>query len=289
MRYFPLGRSFAPEHYTQPFAPRYSVPEGFQRALSYEGQQHWLAGIMQRAAEYIEDAHVTWCLQSSTTLTGKASTYLGTDVTFSIARDESTGLHEGHVPAPEVVKEGDLCVIRARTSYYDADSSSYPKSYSTFVGWLVSACRCNSPEEWTVHIVDILPDMEGKVFKLASDVADLKYRITTLETKVTNLTTRVTNVENRVTNVENRVTNLQTTVNNYQNSNKQTLQDIVNKFYGGGTVNADGSVTWNTVGKAGVGNINVFSQVADPATDAQFCIRTREDVGEHDLWFESGA
>lgn len=42
--------------------------------------------------------------------------------------------------------------------------------------------------------------------------------------------------------------------------NAKTLADIVNKFYGGGTINEDtGAITWGNSGKAAVGSINILS------------------------------
>lgn len=38
-----------------------------------------------------------------------------------------------------------------------------------------------------------------------------------------------------------------------------SLQEIVNHVVGGGTVNPDGSITWNTAGNIAVGNINLYS------------------------------
>jgi len=49
------------------------------------------------------------------------------------------------------------------------------------------------------------------------------------------------------------------------NKNNATLADIVNKFYGGGTINADGSITWPNNNKAAVGNINVLSSTTSLA------------------------
>ena len=63
-----------------------------------------------------------------------------------------------------------------------------------------------------------------------------------------------------------------TTINSYF---KNALQDIVNKFYGGGTIDDDGNVTWGASGKAAVGNMNIYAGGAD--SSAPNAIRTRAD------------
>lgn len=65
---------------------------------------------------------------------------------------------------------------------------------------------------------------------------------------------------------------------------KSALQRLLNKIYGGGTVNDDGTITWNSPlsgsAKIAVGNINVYSG-GDSSTSP--AIRTRADGSDNDL------
>lgn len=63
-----------------------------------------------------------------------------------------------------------------------------------------------------------------------------------------------------------------TNINSYV---KNALQDIINKFYGGGTIDDDGNITWGASGKAAVGNMNIYAGGAD--SSAPNAIRTRAD------------
>lgn len=56
---------------------------------------------------------------------------------------------------------------------------------------------------------------------------------------------------------------------------RNALGDILEKFYGGGTLGEDGHVTWGANGKAAVGNLNVYGGGADAS--APNAIRTRPD------------
>lgn len=77
-----------------------------------------------------------------------------------------------------------------------------------------------------------------------------------------------TSVKEYIDKIGGQVTN----VNTYL---KNALQDIVNKFYGGGTIDDDGNVTWGASGKAAVGNMNIYAGGAD--SSAPNAIRTRAD------------
>ena len=93
------------------------------------------------------------------------------------------------------------------------------------------------------------------------------------ESELTKLKTRVTNLENRMTAVENRTTELEKRAK----KTDKTLLDIVNKFYGGGTIdNTDGSVKWPNTNKAAVGNMNVYGG------DNNW-IKTRKDGLDNDV------
>ena len=62
---------------------------------------------------------------------------------------------------------------------------------------------------------------------------------------------------------------------------RNALNDILAKFYGGGTLGPDGHVTWGDNGKAAVGNMNVYAGGADAG--APNAIRTRADGSDNDV------
>lgn len=79
-----------------------------------------------------------------------------------------------------------------------------------------------------------------------------------------------------------------TEVDNLLKVIRQELSDILSKVYGGGTVGKDGKVTWGASGKIPVGNLNVFSQAADPSSKDTSYIRTTKGTNDNDLWFKAG-
>lgn len=56
------------------------------------------------------------------------------------------------------------------------------------------------------------------------------------------------------------------------------VADVLDKFYGGGTIDEEGNITWGDPGKAAVGNINLFGNEA-----LSSYIRTRSGTGENDI------
>lgn len=69
-----------------------------------------------------------------------------------------------------------------------------------------------------------------------------------------------------------------------------TLQDIINKVYGGGTIGTDGHVTWNygnDNSKIPLGNLNIFAGISSPSgNDFDNAIRSRDNITVNDLKFE---
>lgn len=91
---------------------------------------------------------------------------------------------------------------------------------------------------------------------------------------LTALENRVKELEKSVKELEKSVKSLETRANNIDN----TLSDIVNKFYGGGTINkTNGHVKWPDDNKAAVGNMNVYA-----GNKNENYIRTRAD-GDNDV------
>lgn len=302
---FPSDRGFfpyprvgdVPVAYTQPFVPRYSVPEGFQRALSYEGQLHWLAQLCNDAYAYLEAGNATWVAASQYGYTAaRLDSMVGTDQEFSIL--EASPADE-HTDLPGCVKAGDVVMLRVN------DSTN--KAWALVVGYLVSACRCNAPtpDKWVLHVLHVVHDYENRVKALEDKVADHETRITSLESRMTKAETNITNLDGRVTKAETNITNLTTRMGNVENrltnvennitkmgdnltAVKKTLADIVSKVYGGGTIDPDtGAVTWNRTGTIPLGNLNVYGQAVDPASNQATYIKTHDAVSDNDLWFRT--
>lgn len=112
-----------------------------------------------------------------------------------------------------------------------------------------------------------------------------KERMDGLEGRVASLEERMKQAETDIDNLDNRITqevqNINNKINAMRGTYDQTLKDIVNKFYGGGTIGDGGSVSWGDAGKAAVGNMNVYAGGADAS--APNAIRTRDDGGENDV------
>ena len=85
-------------------------------------------------------------------------------------------------------------------------------------------------------------------------------------------TSDLTKLKERVTKLETRVTDLE----NWKKNTEWTLRDIINKFYGGGTIKDDGHITWPNSDKAAVGNMNVYGG------DNNW-IKTRKDGLDNDV------
>lgn len=120
-------------------------------------------------------------------------------------------------------------------------------------------------------IDDILWAFKGRMDGLESRVAGLENRMDQAETNIVNLGDRITQ----------EVTNINNTINEMKSNYDDTIADIINKFYGGGTVEDDGHVSWGDSGKAAVGNLNVYAGGADAS--APNAIRTRADGSENDI------
>ena len=112
-----------------------------------------------------------------------------------------------------------------------------------------------------------------------------KERMDGLEQRVASLEGRMDQAEADIVNLGDRITQEVATINQTINQMKgdydATIADIVNKFYGGGSVGDDGHVSWGDSGKAAVGNMNVYAGGADAS--APNALRTRADGGENDV------
>lgn len=94
---------------------------------------------------------------------------------------------------------------------------------------------------------------------------------TSIETVASDLATEITNRTNADTTLQNNINSLQSYLS-------KALTAIVAKFYGGGTIASDGSITWGDSGTAAVGNMNVYGN-----SDASKYIRTHSGNSEDDV------
>ena len=86
-------------------------------------------------------------------------------------------------------------------------------------------------------------------------LASLKALIDALEARMDQAEQDIVDLSNRVTQEVNQINQ---TISSLDSTTATTLTDIVNKFYGGGTIGEDGHVTWGDAGKAATGNMNLF-------------------------------
>lgn len=275
--FYPPCPDYNPAGYDPPFTPRYSVPESFRRALSYEGQVHWLAGLYDRFESMVESNVNFWIVDSTVAFDREtADGFLNKEHAFDV-----TWPADGTVSGTDVtVATGDVVAVRF------TDTTDGGMCF--LMGNVVDACRCVTPERWNVAVRMVVHDitakfdeLSAKVDRLETKVDGFDTRITTVETKVNNIDTLVTTIstdvsklktdleklKDKVTSLTERVAKLETDVGNritveafnqYKEKTDGTLSDIVKKFYGGGTISADGIVSWGNNGKAAVGNMNVY-------------------------------
>ena len=282
--FYPPCPGYNPAGYDPPFTPRYSVPESFRRALSYEGQLHWLAGLYDRFESMVESNVNFWIVDSTDSFDREtADGFLNKEHAFDV-----TWPADGPVSGTGVtVATGDVVAVRF------TDTTDGGMCF--LMGNVVDACRCVTPERWNVAVRMVVHDitvkfdeLSTKVDRLETKVNGFDTRIKTVETKVNNLDTLVTAITTDVSNLKTDVSKLKTDVaelkgkvtsltervakletdvgnritaeafNQYKEKTDGTLSDIVKKFYGGGIIGPDGIVAWGDYGKAAVGNMNVY-------------------------------
>ena len=100
-------------------------------------------------------------------------------------------------------------------------------------------------------------------------------------------TTELGYLDNATSNIQQQINELKSRLDGMTATTYVTnaLTSIVNKVFGGGTIGPDGNISWGQSGTIAVGNINVFSQSADPAGGTvQGAIRTHTGVTSYDYW-----
>lgn len=64
------------------------------------------------------------------------------------------------------------------------------------------------------------------------------------------------------------------------------LDSIIDKIYQGGSITDSGTITWPNTNLIPTGNLNIYSQDADPTTGAQTAIKVHDNPADNDLWFK---
>lgn len=307
--------------YRPPFNPRFSIPQTFGEALSYEAQIHWLAGLCSDADSMLRTMSAMHFYYGTASVDTSAFTAY-----------EPFTYTDASVPDADQPKVGDfvgLVVPDADTRYLGKNALHIAR----VVEWgqpcnkltLSWYCTVHDPTAW-------LASLTGQIEKLATRVTSLENRMTGAENRVTSLEKRMTGAENRIETLEDTVgqhgeaisalqtsvQNLTTAVTNLEadlsaleakhdadisrldgrinaltnqvtqltTKTSKTLADILAKVYGGGTVDQKtGKVTWGSgTTPIPVSTINIFSADANPNPASSAGLIAHAGVANNDLW-----
>lgn len=97
----------------------------------------------------------------------------------------------------------------------------------------------------------------------------------------------LTALQGTVSGLQTQVTSLQSTVAANLATCKKWIQAIVGKVAMGGTVNDDGTISWESTSPILIGNINIYSTESAPGANSNgIYSRSPASVIDNDLWFE---
>lgn len=293
--------------YRPPFTPRFSIPQSFGEALSYEAQIHWLAGLcsdadaMLRTMSAMHFYYGTASVDTSAFTAYEPFTY--TDAT---------------VPEADQPKVGDFVGLVCP----DSDSRYLGKNalhIARVVEWgqpcnkltLAWYCTVHDPTAWLADLAGQIAELAARVTSLAMRMTSAETRIETLEdtaarhgnaitalqTSVQNLTTAVTDIEADlaaleakhdadISRLDGRISALANQVTQLTAKTSKTLADILDKVHGGGTVDATtGAVTWGiAAGAIPISTINIFSANSNPTPASSAGVIAHYGVADNDLW-----
>ena len=293
--------------YRPPFTPRFSIPQTFGEALSYEAQIHWLAGLCSDADSMLRTLSAMHCYYGTTSVDTSAFTAY-----------EPFTYTDASIPEVDQPKVGDFVGLVCP----DSDSRYLGKNALHIARVVEWGSPCNSLTlawYYTVHDPTAwLSNLDRQIEALATRVASLENRmtgaenrietledtvgrhgdaITALQNSVQNLTTAVTKLEADLSALEakhdadmsrldGRITTLSNQVTQLSTKTSKTLADILNKIYGGGTVDQNtGAVTWGSgTASIPVSTINIFSADANPSPAYSAGLIAHPGVSDNDLW-----
>ena len=293
--------------YRPPFNPRFSIPQTFGEALSYEAQIHWLAGLCSDADAMLRT------MSSMHFYYGTASV----DTSAFTAYEPFT-YTEASIPDADQPKVGDfvgLVVPDADTRYLGKNALHIAR----VVEWgqpcnkltLAWYCTVHDPTAWLASLMSQIGELATRVTSLETRMTASEMRIETLEdtvgqhgdaitalqASVQNLTTAVTDLEADlsaleakhdadISRLDGRINALSNQVTQLSTKTSKTLADILAKVYGGGTIDPNtGAVTWGSgTTPIPVSTINIFSADANPNPASSAGLIAHAGVSDNDLW-----
>lgn len=285
--------------YRPPFNPRFSIPQTFGEALSYEAQIHWLAGLCSDADAMLRTMSAMHYYYGTTAVDTSAFTAY-----------EPFSYTDASIPEADQPKVGDfagLVMPDADTRYLEKNALHIAR----VVEWgqpcnkltLAWYCTVHDPTAWLDSLMCRIGELATRVTSLETRMTASEMRIETLEdtvgqhgdaitalqTSVRNLTTSVTNLEADLSALEAKhdvdISRLDGRITDLSTKSAKTLADIVTKVYGGGTIDPDtGAVTWGSAATIPVGNINLYSTNGEPSPSTAAGIITHADVLDNDVW-----
>lgn len=293
--------------YRPPFTPRFSIPQTFGEALSYEAQIHWLAGLCSDADSMLRTMSAMHFYYGTASVDTSAFTAY-----------EPFTYTDASIPDADQPKVGDfvgLVVPDADTRYLGKNALHIAR----VVEWgqpcnkltLAWYCTVHDPTAWLASLDRQIEALATRVTSLETRMSSAENRIETLEdtvgqhgdaitvlqNSVRNLTTAVTNLENDlaaleakhdadISRLDGRITALSNQVTQLSTKTSKTLADILDKVYGGGTVNATtGAVTWGSGATSiPVSTINIYSADANPNPASSAGLIAHAGVADNDLW-----
>lgn len=281
--------------YRPPFTPRFSIPQTFGEALSYEAQIHWLAGLCSDADAMLRTLSAMHYYYGTTSVDTSAFTaydpFTYTDATIPETDQPKVGdfvglvcpdadsryLGKNALHIARVVEWGQPCNKLTMAWYYTVhDPTAWLASLMSQIGEL--ATRVTSLETR-------MTGAEMRIETLEDTVGQHGVAITALQASVQNLTTAVTDLEADISRLDGRINALSNQVTQLSTKTSKTLADILAKVYGGGTVDTTtGAVTWGSAATIPVGNINIYSTNGKPSPSTSAGIITHANILDNDLW-----
>lgn len=293
--------------YRPAFTPRFSIPQTFGEALSYEAQIHWLAGLCSDADSMLRTLSAMHFYYGTTSVDTSAFTayepFTYTDASITEADQPKPGDFVGlMVPDadPRYIGKNALHIARVVEWGQPCNKLTLAWYYTVHdpTAWLANLA--SQIEELATRVTSLenrMTGAENRIETLEDTVGQHGDAITALQTSVQNLTTAVTDLEADIAALEakhdadisqldGRINALSNQVTQLSTKTSKTLADILDKIYGGGTVDANtGTVTWGSgTTPIPVSTINIFSSDATPDPASSAGLIAHAGVADNDLW-----
>ena len=194
--------------YRPPFNPRFSIPQTFGEALSYEAQIHWLAGLCSDADAMLRTMSAMHFYYGTASVDTSAFTAY-----------EPFTYTDASIPDADQPKVGDfvgLVVPDADTRYLEKNALHIAR----VVEWgqpcnkltLAWYCTVHDPTAWLASLMSQIEELATRVTSLETRMTASEMRIETLETRMTASEMHIETLETRVTASETRIETLENTV-----------------------------------------------------------------------------